>query len=46
MLERREGKESKMRTKKKVDGESSDVEECIRVSQVRAGRWYDQPLYM
>lgn len=36
MLEwRGEGKQNE--NKKKVDGESSDVEECIRVSQVRAG---------
>lgn len=38
--------EGKKKWEKKVDGKSTDVEECIHVSQVKAELWYDQPVYM
>lgn len=38
--------EGKKKCEQKVDGKSTDVEECIHVSQVKAELWYDQSVYM
>lgn len=38
--------EGKKKWEQKVDGKSTDVEECIHVSQVKAELWYDQSVYM